>query len=240
MTSPRVRSTVTRASLTAPWGVMATLVLLAFGLSLVARGDTTLAIDRGATIAVQRLDGEPWRTLAWIGNGLGANPFSVGLALALLAGSLLRRDARDASFLSILLVLRLTATLLKGLFDSPRPTSDVAELVGTFDGLGFPSGHATSAATLLGGLGFLALRHVRWSGVVPVVTLVTAAGIALTGFARIWVGAHWLTDVIGGALYGLVIVLLAANLSALVARRFPVSRQAGRPRGVIPSANPRR
>lgn len=43
--------------------------------------------------------------------------------------------------------------------------------------------------------------------------------VTLTGYARVWVGAHWLTDTIGGTMIGATIVLVSANLSALIAPR---------------------
>lgn len=202
-----------RADLTVSWVVIAAVFLLAGTLSLVTRGGNTLPIDRETTRTVQELDGQPWRSIASAGNALGESTYAVPVALLLLAMSVVRRDIRDTLFLLVLLLLRSAATVLKGLFDSPRPTIDVAEVLETFDGYGFPSGHALTSTIALGGLAFLAARHLnarraRWA-------LVAAwlMGVTMTGFARIWVGAHWLTDVVGGSLYGISAVLIAASVS---------------------------
>lgn len=206
-----------RSDLTVPWLVVLVVLLLAVPLSLITRGDNILSIDREATTSVQRLDGQSWPAIADIGNLLGEGTYAVAVALVLLLVALARRDLRDVAFLCLLLVLRSATAVLKGIFGSPRPTVDVAEVVGTFDGFGFPSGHAVTSATALGGLAFLVFRHFRLgAGTRRGVILLWFLGVTMTGFARIWFGAHWLTDVIGGSLVGVVIVLASANLSALI------------------------
>lgn len=206
-----------RNDLTLPWLVVLVILLLAVPLSLVTRGDNILSIDREVMGSVQRLDGQPWRGIADVGNVLGESTYAVAVALVLLLVAIARRDLRDVVFLCLLLVLRSATAVLKGIFGSPRPTLDVAEVVGTFDGFGFPSGHAVTSATALGGLAFLVFRHFR-PGAAACWTIVSLwlLGVTLTGFARIWFGAHWLTDVIGGSLVGIGIVLASANLSALI------------------------
>jgi len=206
------------ASLTVTWLAVLAVTLPALVLSAITSGANTLAIDLETTDAVQRLDGQPWRAIAHLGNALGESTYAVTVAIILLVVAIVRRDPRDTAFLCMLLLLRGAATRLKVVFDSPRPTPDMAEVLETFHGFGFPSGHAVTSATALGGLAFLLGRHVdtpfaRWS-----IGALWLVGMVMTGYARIWVGAHWLTDVVGGSLYGVVFVLIAANVSAVVAR----------------------
>lgn len=206
-----------RNDLTVSWLAIIAVVLLVIALSLATRGGNTLSLDLEATRAVQALDGQPWESIARIGNALGESTYAVAVALVLLVISIVRRDLRNVAFLCVLLILRGAATTLKEAFDSPRPTLDVAEVLETFDGFGFPSGHATTSAVALGGVAFLIARHVpatsaRWS-----LAGLWLLGMVMTGYARIWVGAHWLTDVIGGSLYGIGVVLIAANISAIIA-----------------------
>jgi undecaprenyl-diphosphatase len=61
----------------------------------------------------------------------------------------------------------------------------------------FPSGHSTTNAVLYGFLAFLVVRQIRPRLQLPVITTATA-NISLIAFSRIYLGAHWFSDVAGG------------------------------------------
>ena len=83
--------------------------------------------------------------------------------------------------------------------------------VGHFAGYAFPSGHATEAAAVYGMLAFVVAtgaspRRVRvavWAGTVLLVTLI--------GITRLYLAAHWLTDVLAGWALGSAWALLIAG-----------------------------
>lgn len=212
-------------SLTCPWRIIAALIGLMLLLSLVARGSGTLALDARTTAFVQDLDGPVFSAFAAIGNAIGYFRIALPLwALAAIATAASRRW-RELAFLIVLLALRGAATVLKAIFDSPRPTAEIAELVGMYEGLGFPSGHSMTASVTVGGMAFVALRMFHSRGARYGLAVVWIVCVTLTAFARIWVGAHWLTDTVGGTLVGATIVLVSANLSALIdARRTATHR----------------
>ncbi|MFE3325952.1 phosphatase PAP2 family protein [Streptomyces sp. NPDC059176] len=73
----------------------------------------------------------------------------------------------------------------------------------------FPSGHAMSAAVTCGLLLWLLARagpgpRVWWAAVV-----LAAVSVLGVGFTRIYLGVHWLTDVLAGWLLGACVVALA-------------------------------
>jgi undecaprenyl-diphosphatase len=65
----------------------------------------------------------------------------------------------------------------------------------------FPSGHSTTNMVLYGFLAFLIARELRPALQLPV-ALGAAALIFLIAFSRLYLGAHWFSDVVGGAAFG--------------------------------------
>lgn len=111
-----------------------------------------------------------------------------------------KNEAVDLFFL-ILLVLVVT-TVLKFLFAAPRP-EDIREVpipipgYFAYDVYSFPSNHASRAfACAL----FLSFRFKKWT--VPLFVYAFSIGLA-----KIYVGAHYPGDVIGGALVGIIVSL---------------------------------
>ncbi len=65
----------------------------------------------------------------------------------------------------------------------------------------FPSGHSTTNAALYGFLIILIARELRFRTRLPII--VTAiAFVGLIAFSRLYLGAHWLSDVGGGLTFG--------------------------------------
>jgi undecaprenyl-diphosphatase len=90
------------------------------------------------------------------------------------------------------------ADLIKWIVDRTRPNID--RLTG-FNGPSFPSGHATTAAATFAAFALLAgmRRSSRAKAAFAAVAVALAVGIACT---RVFLGVHWLTDVLAGLALG--------------------------------------
>jgi membrane-associated phospholipid phosphatase len=88
--------------------------------------------------------------------------------------------------------------LIKWIVDRARP--DIDRLTG-FSGPSFPSGHAAAAAASFAAFAFLAGigRSRRWQAIWAGGAVAIASGIACT---RVFLGVHWLTDVLAGLTLG--------------------------------------
>lgn len=198
--------------------LLAIALTVGVGLGIVARGPNVLDVDMEVTGAIQRIQGAWAPQLADLGNLLGSTKWAaLAIALSLVGAALLRmRD--EFIFLAILLVLRMGGTQLKPLFDSPRPTDDLVTIVGEWHGTGYPSGHALTASTMTLGLMVIAWRRIpsrEWA--IAAIALLGALALVI-GWARIWSGAHWATDVIGGYAFGTAIASAATLVLRWLAR----------------------
>ncbi|TXR56001.1 phosphatase PAP2 family protein [Quadrisphaera setariae] len=96
----------------------------------------------------------------------------------------------------------------KRLVDRPRPPA--AEALEHPLDPSFPSGHATASAALATGLALLALVALR-SAWARVAAVAAAGAFALVvGLTRIYLGAHWVTDVLAGWCTGAAVALALA------------------------------
>lgn len=129
----------------------------------------------------------------------------------------LQREALAAFALGVL--LRLAGNPLKDIAQSPRPSAGYGLTIdASFGGYGFPSGHVYGDVLVYGLLAVLAPAWVA-PRFVPVVRAACIAIIVLAGPARIVIGAHWPSDVIGGYLWGVAAVAAAAWFGRWVAQR---------------------
>jgi undecaprenyl-diphosphatase len=136
------------------------------------------------------------RAVAWAGSTAGY------LVVAPLVGGIMLWRGRKRLALATLLVTvgNLMHPLIKVLVQRPRPGADEIAILQAAEGFSFPSGHAFGAVAFYGFLVYLALAYrVRHRSVI-VAALVGV--IMLIGFASVYLGRHWMTDVLGGWLLG--------------------------------------
>ena len=91
--------------------------------------------------------------------------------------------------------------LLKHFFHRHRPVLE-NPLV-TLASFGFPSGHTMGATIFYGVLAVLLAQSVRSWRLRALVSCIAALAIVLIGLSRIYLGAHYLTDVLGAIAVGL-------------------------------------
>lgn len=94
----------------------------------------------------------------------------------------------------------LLSTILKFVFHRARPLT-AAEFM-THPSYSFPSGHAMNSMITYGFLAFLALDLVRERGRRIAIVIVALVVIGAIGFSRVYLGVHFVTDVVGGWLAG--------------------------------------
>lgn len=184
-----------------------------------------LAVGLGALVTVRTLNPEGldaewmeeivehrspfWEVPARVFDFIGGGWFAVlvvpiGVAVALLVA---RRPWAASAFILGSALSSGAVQLMKALFGRARPEDILVPL----DSGSFPSGHAANAATVVVLLALLLRR--RW------IAVAGSAYVVLMALSRTYLGAHWVTDTVGGILIGaamavLVWVLFARKLAA--------------------------
>jgi len=213
-----------RAARLASPGTSWTVLVLSLGVLVVSAG---LAARPGAAEAQTALvvwfnhPPQPLGALFALVNPL-FRPVPLIVLAVVLAGWILvpataaRRLESLRALAGALIVAELLAQTLKRVVDQPRPTAVVPGLdVHGYPqdpwGRAYPSAHTALIVAAVAALWPWISRAQRWSGLALAV---------LVPLNRIYIGAHWPVDIVGGAAVGLV----AAALTWLVAARWPLER----------------
>jgi membrane-associated phospholipid phosphatase len=111
-------------------------------------------------------------------------------------------DRRGWLLLNLVIASVVSNGLLKELFATSRPDPSVVRVLmpETGPGHAFPSGHTQNATTTWGYLASQ-LKSMRWWALAGVMVL-------LVGASRLYLGLHWPQDILGGLLFGAIIVAL--------------------------------
>ncbi|MFB6438822.1 phosphatase PAP2 family protein [Streptomyces sp. NPDC056411] len=159
------------------------------------------------------------------------DPWAMRALLAAAVWLLLRRGARPLAAWVAATALAGAAVqqTLKALVGRERPVWP--DPVDSAHYAAFPSGHAMSA--LVAGALLLWLLHLygvraRWRWAAGVLAVVSVLG---TGFTRVYLGVHWLSDVVGGWLLGGALVAGAVAAYHGCAHRRPHWPGPAHPRG---------
>ena len=181
---------------------------------------------------------ESWvvaRRIAWLSSAmeaitwLGSTVVIVPLLLLAVIGFVVRRrDLRSAVLLAGAAGCAVgTYSVIKPLVAEARPPASL--WIGQFSGGAFPSGHTTESVAFYGMLALLLSFKRRW--IMRALLWVGAAVIALAvGASRIYLAAHWLTDVLGGIALGITWIAIVMALTLLLTRTAP-ARSVGAEKG---------
>lgn len=163
---------------------------------------------------------------------IGDTPGVLALLLPWLLWFLLqKRYALVLHWCAALGMLAVSNTLLKAGFARPRPeTPD--HLVGSFS---YPSAHTSTAVVLFGLSAAFAAEEMR-SGARRWPYWLALGAASLMALSRLTFGVHWLSDLIGGALLGLVICALTRT-SYHVFARAPLTYSTPTPRIALTMAS---
>ncbi len=182
------------------------------------------ASDQAISMFLQTLRNAPGDHVMVLVTMLADSVTLTPLAVAFVVILLFLRRWRLAAMATVTFIgAAVFVPLAKSLLERPRPMPRYSGA----DAFSFPSGHATLSIAIIGGI-VVILAHAlptRWKSVVYAST---AALLALIALSRVYLLAHWPSDVIAGVLFGGSMVLLLAFLLH--------GRELGLPAGKIAAA----
>ncbi len=144
-----------------------------------------------------------------------ANEFFVGMTMLgevsviypigalIFLGLVFKKQWRVCWHLALVMILAgASVYFFKGIIHSPRPTG----FVFASQSSSFPSGHTALSLMILGFISFLTAQQIprKWHWI-PYTIVSTLVG--LVAFSRLYLGAHWLTDILGSLFLGFTILL---------------------------------
>lgn len=124
------------------------------------------------------------------------------------------RKLGSAMAVALVICLLLGNEVLKEVFARPRPfqINEISLLIAAPSGYSFPSGHTMSSFAAATAIGLTHRKYAKWAYTLAV----------LIGFSRMYLYVHFFTDVLVGALFGILFGWLGA---AIVYRRLKFRRQ---------------
>ncbi len=152
---------------------------------------------------------------------------AVAFVIAAVAGLLLYRRRRLADAALVVVVFagaEVLNLILKLAFHRPRPEFAFVHL----DTYSFPSGHAMISTAVYGALAYLLWGRLRTLAERLVLVAGTAVLLTAIGFSRLYLGVHYLSDVLagvaGGAFWLAMSIALMGLFGGALAARFDGSR----------------
>lgn len=167
---------------------------------------------------------DPLTALALVLNVLGGGVVTIPLRILVSIWlGLQRRWRAFATWVLTWAVAELITAMAKGFFHRGRPFEPIVDVVG----YSFPSGHAVAGAATAVALVLVLLpagpKRRRWE-------IAAVAFAFVMAFSRVYLRAHWLSDVVAGVLLGAGVALGCAGLvtevrDVVLRRRSPAEQQ---------------
>jgi membrane-associated phospholipid phosphatase len=181
--------------------VIAAFTILTILVSKTAYFSYDLQITQSLQSVTNPLISELLRIASWAGDAPQA--FIIPLLIILLLFTLGFRWEALATLAAAVLVSLLNV-ILKVAIHRPRPAADLVHVSSNFGSYSFPSGHVMFYTGFFGFMIFLAYTLLKPSLKRTLLIALFGLHVLLVGISRIYLGAHWFSDVIGAYLIGFV------------------------------------
>jgi membrane-associated phospholipid phosphatase len=193
-----------------------TLILFSAGfaiLTFLVKTVPSFAIDLQITRAIQLFDSPVFtflmKTVSW--PGFGPQSLVIAALTALLLYGLGLQWEAVMALLAAILPMAINL-LVKLLVQRPRPPLDLVQVFVTLHNYSFPSGHVMFYLGFFGFIGFLVFSLMKSSFKRILILTLLGLPVVLIGASRIYLGAHWASDVLGAHLLGTLVLIVIVQI----------------------------
>jgi undecaprenyl-diphosphatase len=207
----------------AAWLIVA---ILFATMAVSAREHRNFAGDSAVSEEVQEMSFPGLGALEQLADVIGSKVMLVLVAPGLAAWFAIRRRAYFAGLAASVVVLPGSGLVVKLLVERPRPSAPLVQVREHASGFSFPSGHALQASMLCA-LVLLAASDLSPGWARRLLMVLAPLAALLIGFERVYDGAHWTSDVIGGFLLGAIVMVPPTLIAPVVLEEWRDSRSRG-------------
>lgn len=172
-------------------------------LLLLVRSKRSAEADLVATMRIQRVRHPLLAKMMGVVSWIGFRPQSLLLPASTIGITWLFGSRRDAKYLILAWAGSMISFTTKLLIKRPRPSGEgITVVVANLKDTSFPSGHTLHYTAFWGFVSYLLYTRLRgtWLRFGPLGVVGTAIG--LVGPSRVYLGHHWLTDVLASYCLG--------------------------------------
>ena len=158
--------------------------------------------DRSITAGLQK-QRNPWlRRFFFFISEIGFPKWTVPITISVSAIFWALRFRLEAIFILLTSSATLLNVLVKRVIKRPRPTKELVTVVRVINEPSFPSGHVMYYTNFYGMIIYFLATNWRSGKLRNILIGISTVLIATIGPSRIYLGAHWPSDVVAGYLYG--------------------------------------
>jgi membrane-associated phospholipid phosphatase len=171
-------------------------------LSIIARRTQFFPGDVSITERLQKHK-QPWLRRFFFGlSEIGFAPYAIPQTIGIAGIFWALRFRLEAIFILLTSSSTLLNAIVKRVIKRPRPTTELVTVVKVINEPSFPSGHVMYYTNFYGLLIYLLATNWRSGRIRNFLISICAGLIACIGPSRVYLGAHWPSDVAAGYIYG--------------------------------------
>ena len=213
-------------------------VIVVAVLTVIVKTTAFSAIDLHITNIIQAIDVPPVASVMIMVSWPGFNPQSAIITASIVLLILVLGRHWEALMALVAGVFTPAVNLLvKFLVQRPRPGSSLVKVFTPLDDFSYPSGHVMFYLGFFGFIGFLAFSLLKPSMLRTLILGFIGVLVVLIGISRVYLGAHWASDVLGAYLLGSLSLAAMVRLSTWGRSRFFVHQPVS-PAGREPERTP--